>query len=183
MKIKNMLFLVCALWCASAVAEYNCWATINDIGDYMVVAVGETGVTMSKWVSLDLSPTNAPDANVRYSVRCRVCYIDNQIKFPKSENERECVRLTRRLLNLWLLDFVSAQYAGAEYGELINAYYDGEFVRDLNKKFPEYVADQIAEMDSRERLSVSIVAIETESEGVFRENLIREMEKAPQESE
>ena len=134
MKTKGVLFLICALTYVTAVAEYNCWASVNGIGDYMIVAVGELDkpFTMAKPISIDLAPTNAPDENASYSVRCRVCYIDNLLPCPKSDDDLKLVRLTGKVLNSLLKEFIAGQYVAAEYKELIEAYFNGDFVRDLN---------------------------------------------------
>ena len=183
MKTKGVLFLICALTYVTAVAEYNCWASVNGIGDYMIVAVGELDkpFTMAKPISIDLAPTNAPDENASYSVRCRVCYIDNLLPCPKSDDDLKLVRLTGKVLNSLLKEFIAGQYVAAEYKELIEAYFNGDFVRDLNKRFKDYVADQISGMGPSVRLDISIITVETEAEGAFREDLIRAI--ASQESE
>ena len=173
MKTKHTLILAGALFCATAFAEYDCQTLVNGIGDWDIVTLG--GFTLTKPISVDLSPTNAPDANVRYSVRCRVAYRDNIIPYPMSDDEFDLVRRIGGVLNSWLKDFIVAECAGAEYSSLRKAYISKEFAENLNELFPKYVARQISAMDPQGRPDIDTVTVTVEAEGAFREDLISEI--------
>ena len=179
MKTKHILILAGAFFCATAFAEYDCQTLVNGIGDWDVVTLG--GFTLAKPVLVDLSPTNAPDADVRYSVRCRVIYRDNFIPHPMSDDEFDLVRRIGGVMNSWLKDFIAAECAGAEYSSLLKAYISKAFAENLNELFPKYVARQISAMDPKGRPDIDTVTVTVEAEGAFREDLIRAI--ASQESE
>ncbi len=175
MKAKNVLFLVGALMSAIVFAEYDCQTFVNDIGDWNVVTLG--GFTLAKPISVDLAPTNAPDETAQYSIRCQVIYRDNLIPRPMSDMEFDKVRGVGTKLNLWLKAFIDAEYVGAEYEDLLASYIDKKLVDNLNERFPAYIAERILEMNSSDRPDIDTVTVSVEAEGVFREGLIREIEK------
>ena len=177
MKMKHLFLLFGAIICATAFAEHDCQCYSNDIGDRKILTIG--GYTFAEPLVVDLLPTNAPDASARYSLRCRVAYKDNLTPRPWSSVEFELVLKIADAINLWLKDFIYSEYAGAEYGELLESYKSGKVSKDIRTRFPEYVAEQISAMDSSGRPDIETVTVEVEAEGAFRENLIREM--APQE--
>lgn len=143
----------------------------NVIGNWNLVTLGE--FTFAKPVSVDLAPANAPAASSSYSVRCQIIYRDNLIVRPMSNSELKYVRNVGKLLNLWLSDFITAEYGGAEYGDLRKAYLDGEVAEDVNARFPEYVAGRISEMDMDCRLSIDVETVEIEAEGAFYGDLVK----------
>lgn len=181
MKMKNVLLLAAALACATALAEYDCQIFMNDVGDWRVLTLG--GFTFAKPISVDLAPTNAPDENAQYSIRCQVVYKDNLIPRPMSDIEFDIVRGIGAKLNSWLGAFIVSEYVGAEYEDLLESYIGKKFVEDLNGRFPAYVAERISGMDPGDRPDIDTVTVSVEAEGAFREDLIREMNAALQESE
>ena len=170
MKAKEVLLLAGALMGATVFAEYDCQSFVNDIGDLNVVTLG--GFTFAKPIYVNLAPTNAPDENAQYAVRCQVIYKDNLIPRPMSDMEFEIVRGIGSLLNSWLMAFVAAEYAGAEYGELRKSYLSKKLVEDLNLQFPDYVAERISEMNPIGRPDIDTVTVSIEAEGAFRDDLI-----------
>ena len=175
MKAKSVLFLAGALMGATVFAEYDCQTFVNDIGDWNVVTLG--GFTLAKPISVDLAPTNAPDETAQYSIRCQIIYRDNLIPRPMSDDEFGIVRGIGAKLNSWLKAFIGAEYAGAEYEDLLASYISKNLVDNLNDRFPDYIAERILEMDSFGRPDIDTVTVSVEAEGVFREDLIREMKK------
>ena len=181
MKVKSILFLASALMSATVLAEYDCQTFMNDIGDWSVVTLG--GFTLAKPISVDLAPTNAPDKNAQYAIRCQVIYKDNLIPRPMSDMEFGIVRCIGAKLNSWLKAFIVSEYVGAEYEDLLKSYIGKKLVENLNERFHVYVAERILEMDPSECLDIDTVTVSVEAEGVFREDLIREMGKASKGSE
>ena len=174
MKTKHILIIVGTIVCATAFAEYeehDCQAAMNVIGDWRLVTLG--GFTLAKPISVDLAPSNAPDENGRYSIRCRVIYRDNTIPRPMSDADWERVRRTGNDLRAWLNDFIVVECAGRAYEDLFSAYMLGKFVENLNEHFPSYVAKQIAAMEPSKRPNIDTVTVEVDAEGAFREDLIR----------
>ena len=169
-KLLSTLFFVLAI-ASAAFAEVT---AKNGIGDRILVSVGR-GVTLAKPVSIDLMPTNAPISNASYSIRCRVIYEDDDIPSPTQDSlDRVCD--TWELLNKWLGEFVSDRYAGMEYEDLIAYYYAKDLSGEINDKFPDYVGEQIEEMEAEYRPNLKTVTVEVEAEGKFRDALIRLME-------
>ena len=182
MKTKHFLLFVVAIACATAFARHNYQCYSNTIGDWKILTLG--GYTLAEPMVVDLAPTNAPDANARYSLRCQVAYKDNVIPRPTSEAEFELVLKIAGVMNSWLKDFIDQEYVGAEYEELLKAYKSGSVRKDLAKKFPDYVAAQISAMDPSGRPDIETVTVDIEAVGAFRDELIKEMEKeSPAEQE
>ena len=170
MRTKMLMLLAAVLAIAAAHAEYDCQVVSNGIGDWNLLTIG--GYTFAKPVSIDLSPTNAPNADAQYSIRCQVVYQDRNIPRPKTKKEMRFARATGNLLNIWLKDFVADQYVGAEYSDLLSKYCDGRFTEDLNGRFPAYVAEKIAEMDDDMRIDIAAVTVTVNAEGEFFADLV-----------
>ena len=178
MKIKYFLSLAAALIGATVVAEHDYQCYSNDIGDFKILTIG--GYTFAEPIVIDLAPTNAPDATARYSLRCRVAYKDNLTPRPTSDAEFELVLNIAGVMNSWLKEFIGQEYVGAEYAELLKAYKSGEIRKDLEQKFPEYVAEQISALKPSGRPDIETVTVEIEAEGSFKHELIKELEKETQ---
>lgn len=178
MKTKYFFLFVGAIVCMTAFARHNYQCYSNTIGDWKIFTLG--GYTLAEPMVVDLAPTNAPDPNARYSLRCQVAYKDNVIPRPSTDAEFELVLKIAGIMNSWLREFIDQEYVGAEYEELLKAYKSGAVRKDLVKKFPDYVAAQISVMDPSERLDIETVTVDIEAVGAFREELIKEMEKESQ---
>ena len=182
MRIKLCLVIAVAFTCVTALAEHNYQGYENVIGDWNVLTLG--GYTIAKPISVDLAPTNAPDAGAQYSIRCQLIYRDNLIPRPTSDDEFDIVIRTGVVLNWWLKDYIASEYAGVEYADLLAKYKSGTFAIGLNAKFPEYIAEQISKLeDPRARPDVDTVTVTVSAEGAFREDLIKGVGKISQESE
>ena len=181
MKTKMLIIASIVLAMAVARADYDCQIIASGIGDSNLLTLG--GFTFTRPVSIDLMPTNTPNADARYSIRCQVVYKDIDLSRPKTGVELERVRETRNNLNDWLVELIADQYVGAEFGELLPKYGDGRFVEDLNDRFPAYVEAKIAALDADERINVEAVTVTVNAEGEFRAalaELLRHHTDAPQ---
>ena len=178
MNTKCFFVLFAALLGATTVAahDYQCYS--NEIGDSKILTMG--GYTFAEPMVVDLAPTNAPDATARYSLRCRVAYKDNLTPRPTSDAEFELVLKIASDINSWLKDFIDGEYGGAEYEDLLKAYKSGKIRKHLKAIFPDYVAEQISAMDPSERPDIETVTVEIEAEGLFKDELIKELEKESQ---
>ena len=178
MNTKCFLVLFVALMGATVVSghDYQCYS--NDIGDSKILTMG--GYTFAEPIAIELSPANAPDAMARYSLRCRVAYKDNLMPHPMTDAEFELVLKIAGVINSWLKDFIDGVYGGIEYAELLKSYKSGKFRKDIKERFPGYVAEQISAMDPSGRPDIETVTVEIESEGLFKEELIKELEKESQ---
>ena len=173
MRIKLCLVIAVAFTCVTALAEHNYQGYENVIGDWNVLTLG--GYTIAKAISVDLAPTNAPDASAQYSIRCQLIYRDNRIPRPRSDNELKIVLGTGNVLNEWLRDFIANEYAGSDYDDLFEKYKNCMLAEDLNARFPEYIAEQILKIeDPLARPDVDTVTVTVAAEGAFREDLIKE---------
>ena len=76
-----------------------------------------------------------------------------------------------------------AEYVGIEYADLCRRYLNRDFCKEVNKFFPDYVADKISDMDSDERLDVEIMAVEIEAIGAFCEDLMAYRKDASRDEE
>ena len=178
MNTKCFLIFSVALIGATAVAEHDYQCYSNDIGDSKILTMG--GYTFAEPIAIDLSPANAPDAMARYSLRCRVAYKDNLMPHPMTDAEFELVLKIAGVINSWLKDFIDGVYGGSEYAELLKSYKSGKFRKDIKERFPGYVAEQISAMDPSGRPDIETVTVEIEAEGLFKEELIKELEKESQ---
>ena len=170
MKTKKMTIVAAMLFMASAAyAEFDYQAATNGIGDWNLLTLG--GFTFAKPVSVDLAPTNAPNAGAQYSIRCQLVYADKNLPRPETTQEMRAALATGSLLNAWLKEFIAAQYVGAEYSDLFLKYYDSRFTEDINVRFPEYVEEKIAEMDDDVRIDIAAVTVTVNAEGEFRAEL------------
>ena len=182
MRIKLCLVIAVAFTCVTALAEHNYQGYENVIGDWNVLTLG--GYTIAKPISVDLAPTNAPDASAQYSIRCQLIYRDNLIPRPMSDDEFDIVIRTGVVLNWWLKDYIASEYADVEYADLLAKYKSGTFAIGLNAKFPEYIAEQISKIeDPRARPDVDTVTVAVSAEGALRKDLIEGMKKISQKSE
>lgn len=141
----------------------------NGIGDSTILTIG--GYTRVKEVLIDMSPVDAPDDDARYSVRFRIWYRNNRMARPITNEDADSVLEIGRKLNEWLEKFVDSEYRGAEYEKLLNVFYKGELAKDLNDRFPSYVADEVANMDSGDAFDIDTVEVELEAAGKFRRDL------------
>lgn len=176
MKTRLWLVIAVAFTCATTLYAHNYQGYQNVIGDWNVLTLG--GYTIANPISVDLAPTNAPDASAQYSIRCQLIYRDNRIPRPRSDNELKIVLGTGNVLNEWLRDFIANEYAGSDYDDLFEKYKNCMLAEDLNARFPEYIAEQILKIeDPLARPDVDTVTVTVSAEGAFRDDLIREAEK------
>jgi hypothetical protein len=92
---------------------------------------------------------------------------------PKTRTELRFVRIVGKFLNEWLKDFIESEYQDVEYERMLRAYLSGEFVDDINNRFPEYVVDMINRMNPDEQFDLDTVTVLAEAEGTFRADLIK----------
>ena len=171
MKSKTLLTVAAmSVMALAAFADYDCQIISSGIGDSNLLTLG--GFTFARPVSIDLMPTNAPNAGTRYSIRCQVVYKDRNLPRPKTEDEKEVARATGTLLNEWLMDLIADQYAGAEFADLLSVYYDGRLVADLNDRFPSYVAERIEGIKTNARINIAAVTVTVNAEGELRSKLV-----------
>ncbi len=150
----------------SAAQAYDCQIIGSGIGDSNLLTLG--GFTFAKPISVDLKPKNAPNAGVRYSIRCQVVYEDKNLQRPETDDEVKVARETGSLLNELLLVFVADQYVGADFSELLSVYYARQFTDDLNEKFQDYVTEKLSAMDVGRRINIATVTVTVNAEGEFR---------------
>ena len=123
--------------------SYQAQFGLNEVGNYRLEAVGKC--RFSDFVDVNLAPTNAPSANGVYSVRCQVIYTDSADEGPIVTNlQRWELRLTGDWLVDQLKDFISENYVGAEFDDLVGKFYAGSFGVDLNERFPLVVKEKMA---------------------------------------
>ena len=170
MKGKTIAVVAALLFMTSAAHAYDFDPIVNGIGDWNLLTLG--GFTFARPVSIDLMPTNAPNAGTRYSIRCQVVYKDRNLPRPETEDEKEVARATGTLLNEWLMDLIADQYAGAEFADLLSVYYDGRLVADLNDRFPSYVAERIEGIKTNARINIAAVTVIVNAEGELRSKLV-----------
>ena len=182
MKMKSTLFIVGVFMCVTALAaKHDCQVLSNGIGDsYLLTA---NGLAFAKPHSMDLFPTNAPLADVPYSVRCRILFKDHKLGRLMTNDDKDAIRRIGDLLNAWLDEFMIAEYVGIEYADLCRRYLSRDFCKEVNKFFPDHVADKISDMDSDERLDVEIMAVEIEAIGAFCEDLMAYRKDASRDEE
>ena len=169
MRTKTTITMVVVAMLAmvqAAFAEYDCQIISSGIGDSNLLTLG--GFTLAKPISIDLMPTNAPNAGARYSVRCQVVYKDRNLPRPETDEAKELARATGQLLNSWLVNMAEDLYTGAEFTDLLVKYYGGSFTEDLNKRFAAYVAERIGDMKSRAQIDIDTVTVTVNAEGEFR---------------
>ena len=179
MKTKHILLFAWALLCVTVFGEHNFQGYANGIGDWNILTLG--GYTFTKEESINLAPTNAPDADAQYTISCRVIYRDKTIPRPMSDAEFYIVCKVGETLNSWLNEYVVGECAGQEYEDLFKAFISGKFVENLNEQFPEYIAKKISEEDPEGRPAIDTVTVSVVAEGAFREDLIKKMEMESQE--
>lgn len=178
MGMKYTLFAVMALTLSAAYAEYDYQVAPNGIGDWNLVTVG--GLTFAKPAQIDLAPTNAPSAEASYAISCQVIYQDNELPRPRTEEELREARLRGAVLSDWLKAYVAKEYAGADFSELLDKYYSGDFAADLNARFPTYVATRIEAMPESSRVDIEEVTVTVEAEADFKAELMKLYEASEQ---
>ena len=169
MKTNSLIVMTAVLSMISAAHAYDCQTIDSGIGDLNLLTLG--GFTFAKPISVDLKPKNAPNAGIRYSIRCQVVYEDKNLQRPETDEEVKLARETGSILNELLLAFVADQYIGAEFSELLSVYYARRFTDDLNEKFQDYVTEKISAMDVGRRINISTVTVTVNAEGEFRAGL------------
>ena len=135
-----------------------------------------------KEVSQSLS-VNVADTNKQYSIRCQVVYKDKSIAHQMPDDDSRLFRPTDKELMSWLKDFIIEEYSDKDYESLINDFINEDFDKYVTEDFRHYVDNKISEMDQQVQLGIDIAAVLVDPEGEFKEDLIREMKKALQESE
>ena len=170
MKSKIIVAVAMMLVMASAAYAYDFDPIDNGIGDWNLLTLG--GFVFARSVSIGLMPTNAPNSDARYSIRCQVVYKDKNLPRPETEDDKEVALATGKLLNEWLKDYIADRYVGREFAELLLAYYDKKFVDELNDCFPVYVAEKVKEIASRVRINIVAVTVLVNAEGEFRAALV-----------
>ena len=181
MRAKISIFTVAILaMVLVSYAEHDYQIISSGIGDSNLLTVG--GFTFAKPILIDLMPTNVPNYDMRYSIRCQVVYKDKNLPRPETDEEKTLARATGKLLNSWLEDLVKERYTGVEFADLLVKYHDARFTEDLNSRFAEYVADKINEVKSRVRINIETVTVTVNAEGEFRAVLAElwKQSKAPQ---
>ncbi len=171
MKSKIIVAVAAMLIMVSAAHAYDFDPIDNGIGDWNLLTLG--GFVFARSVSIDLMPTNAPNSDARYSIRCQVVYKDKNLPRPETEDEKELALATGKLLNEWLEDFIADRYVGRAFAELLLAYYDKKFVDEINDCFPAYVAEKVKEIASRVRINITAVTVIVNAEDEFRSELVR----------
>lgn len=139
---------------------------LNAIGDLGLVTLGE--YAFSNPLTVDLAPTNAPQAGGVYAVRCQIIYVDEDVQEPKDVVSLELLRRTGDWLSERLREFIGGNYAGAEFEDLCNRYFEGEIGIDLDEKFPAFVRARMIEAN----LKVNIVKVQVFADGDLRRALI-----------
>lgn len=170
MNIKITMFSAVVLSCVALFA-HDYQIVSNGIGDSALITLG--GYTFAKPVSIDLKLTNMPVDGEECTVRFQVIYLDNSMPRPKTRTELRFVRIVGKFLNEWLKDFIESEYQDVEYERMLRAYLSGEFVDDINNRFPEYVVDMINRMNPDEQFNLDTVTVLAEAEGTFRADLIK----------
>ena len=101
--------------------------------------------------------------------------LSNYFQIPKGHlNFKHSLSLcVGKFLNEWLKDFIESEYQDVEYERMLRAYLSGEFVDDINNRFPEYVVDMINRMNPDEQFDLDTVTVLAEAEGTFRADLIK----------
>ena len=180
--MRGVRFIVClaALACAGAVLAFDYQDEIGSNGDLEVVTVG--GLTFGKEISVQLSPSEVPDAHERYALSCRIIYADRQLPRPETDADLEAVHDTGRVLNRWLAEFVAESSGSVSFQDLLARYADKSFVQELNADFAAYVAKRCEAMPSGEKIDVDAVVVTVKAEGAFREALERFREEEEREA-
>ena len=129
------------------------------------------GVVSASPLLIDLMPTNAPNADATYSVRCVIEYKDNKHLRSKPGPEHEQMRTTGDLLNKWLKELVEGKYVGAELSELVSVFGDESFEDDLRSDFEMCVGEKIDELNLDDSIDVEIVAVRVYAEDEFEDEL------------
>ena len=139
--------------------SYQAQFGLNEVGNYRLEAVGKC--RFSDFVDVNLAPTNAPSTNGVYAVRCQVIYTDSADEGPiVTEFQRWGLRLTGDWLLDQLKDFISENYVGAEFDDLVGKFYAGAFGVDLNERFPLVVKEKMADAG----LNLDVVRIQVLAE-------------------
>ena len=162
---KSLVF-----WAAALASMAVCAAVphlgLNAIGDLGLVMLGE--YAFSNPLTVDLAPTNAPDADGVYSVRCQIIYVDEDVQVPKDDVSLELLRQTGDWLTDRLREFIEGNYARAEFENLRDRYFEGAIGIDLDEKFPAFVRARMIEAN----LKVDVVKVQIFADGDLRRSLI-----------
>ena len=59
------------------------------------------------------------------------------------------------------------------------SYLGKKLVEDLNRQFPDCVAERVSEMDPIGRIDIDAVTVSVEAEGAFRDDLIGDLQAPP----
>jgi len=151
----------------------DCRVATTTMGDWNLVSLG--GYTLAKPVLVNLAPTNAPIDLINCRLRCQVVYVNASLPHPDTEAEYALARATGVLLNDWLEQLVRAEYAQADFSELMVAYRNSSVAEDLNAKFPEVVKSRLLELAPESRPDIEAVTVSVEAEGAFRELILGEI--------
>ena len=173
--MKAKIQIALALLFAFTLASYAEVTARNGIGDWNLVSIG--GFTFAKALSIDLMPTNAPKAGVRYSIRCQVIYEDHDIPSPRTDEEFGLLLETGELLNEWVGELIAQKYMGMEFEDLFARYYSKNLADEVNSLFPIYVKEKIEAMESGNRPNIKTVTVQVEAEGEFRNELVKYLEQ------
>jgi len=184
MNLKTIFVIATVFACSLVFAsykDYDCQVGITPIGDLnLIMMSGQFMLTTP--VSIDLSPTNAPESSAICSVRCRVVYKNNTV-VRWSDDDHDTICLYNDVINLMLEDFFAAECNGREYADLLEHYCSGEFADDLDERFTLYVGNTISQKNKQEVLDVNIVTVEIEAEGSFKGDLQEFRQEHPIEGE
>lgn len=164
--MKKLPIAVFSLLVASTVFAATPHLGPNAIGDLGLVTLGE--YAFSNPVIIDLAPTNAPQTNGVYAIRCQIIYVDEDVQVPKDEQAFEDLRQTGDWLTEQLKAFIAENYAGAEFEDLCSRYFEGAIGIDLAIRFPFFVWDRMGEADRR----IDIVKVQVFADGDLRRALI-----------
>ena len=142
---------------------------LNAIGDLGLVTLGE--YAFSNPLTVNLAPTNAPLADGVYAIRCQIIYVDEDVQVPKDDVSLELLRQTGDWLTDRLREFIEGNYAGAEFEDLRDRYFEGAIGIDLAEKFPAFVRARMVEAN----LKVDIVKVQIFADGDLRRALIGQL--------
>lgn len=154
------LFLV-AFWTVLSFSgfAYQAQFGLSEVGDYKLEAIGKC--RFSNFMEVNLAPTNAPSTNGVYTVRCQVIYTDSADEGPiVTDFQRWGLRLTGDWLLDQLKDFISENYVGAEFDDLLGKFYAGAVGVDLNERFPLVIKEKMADAG----LNLDVVRIQVLAE-------------------
>lgn len=167
-------FVVIAFVLSVTSFAYQSQFGVSELGDFRLEALGR--YMFSDFASVDLAPVHAPSSNGVYSVRCQIVFTNEGEDGPL---ENDAQRLRLQLTGGWLLDqlkdFVSANYTGAEFSDLVQNYYIGAFGVDINQRFPAVVKERMSDVG----LNLNVVRVQVLADA----DLLRELNAFQQKHE